>query len=150
MQILNRTKWSPRNFSRMLRRLTAVDPHRHPFSDFFWGEGAAVHRVSETDNPSSNCPSKLTDKVRRIVHSKLKPFPFQIKTYYLSDVNYQTDNPSHMNNPSLVWKRPLKFSVIMNVPRFPCNELGVHMSAFAFSQRLFLNCLLTFLYIKEY
>ena len=27
--------------------------HRHPLSDFFWGEGAAVHRVSETDNPSS-------------------------------------------------------------------------------------------------
>ena len=29
-----------------------------------------VHRLSETDDPSSNCPSKLTDKVRRIVHSK--------------------------------------------------------------------------------
>ena len=27
--------------------------HSHPLSDFFWGEGAAVHRVSETDNPSS-------------------------------------------------------------------------------------------------
>ena len=49
---------------------------------FFWGEGSAAHRLSETDNPSSNCPSKLTDKVRRIAHSKLKPFPFQIKTYY--------------------------------------------------------------------
>ena len=23
-------------------------PHRHPFSDFFRGEGAAVHRLSET------------------------------------------------------------------------------------------------------
>ena len=67
---------------------------------FFLREGAAVHRLSETDNPSSNCPSKLTDKVRRIVHSKLKPFPFQIKTYYLSGANY------HTNNPSLVWKRP--------------------------------------------
>ena len=22
-----------------------------PFSDFFWGEGAAVHRLSVTDNP---------------------------------------------------------------------------------------------------
>ena len=76
-------------------------PHRHPFSDFFL-RGGAVHRISETDNPSSNCPSKLTDKVRRIVHSKLKPFPFQIETYYLSDANYQTDNPSHTNNPSLV------------------------------------------------
>ena len=58
--------------------IVAPSPDKHPFSDFFWGEGAAVHRVSETDNPSSNCPSKLTDKVRRIVHSKLKPFPFQI------------------------------------------------------------------------
>ena len=44
-------------------------------------------------------PSKLTDKVRWIIHSKLKPFHFQIKTYYLSDSNYQTDNPSHTNNP---------------------------------------------------
>ena len=58
-------------------------PHRHPFSDFFLGEGAAVHRLSETDNPYPNCPSKLTDKVRWIVHSKLKPFHFQIKTYNL-------------------------------------------------------------------
>ena len=42
--------------------------------------------------------SKLTDrqmdKVRRIVHPKLKPLHFQIKTYYLSDINYPTDNPS--------------------------------------------------------
>ena len=62
-----------------------------PSPIFFWGEGAAVHRLSETDNPSSNCLSKFTEKirprenhsllVRRIVHSKLKPFPFQIKTY---------------------------------------------------------------------
>ena len=42
--------------------------------------------------------------VRRIVHLKLKPFHFQIKTYYLpaSDANYQTDNLSHTNDPSLV------------------------------------------------
>ena len=53
--------------------------------------------------PSSNCPSKFTDKVRRIVHTKLKLFHFQIKTYYLSDANHhQTDSPSHTNNPSLV------------------------------------------------
>ena len=50
----------------------------------------AVHRLSGTDNPASNCPSKLADKVGRIVHSKLKTFHFQIKTYYLSDANYQT------------------------------------------------------------
>ena len=84
-------------------------PHTPLFRYFFWEaweEGAAVHRLSETDNTSSNCPSKLTDKVRRIVRSKWTPFPFQIKTYYLSHANYQTDNPSHSNNPSLVWKRP--------------------------------------------
>ena len=51
-------------------------PHRHPFSDFFLGEGAAVHRLSETDNPYPNYRSKLTDKVRWMVHSKLKPFHF--------------------------------------------------------------------------
>ena len=82
----------------------APSPTDTPFPFSFWGEGATVHRLSETDNPSSNCSSKLMDKVRRIVHSKGKPFPFQIKTYYLSDANYQTDNPSDTNNPSLVWK----------------------------------------------
>ena len=92
-------------------------PTDTPSPIFFWGEGAAVHRLSETDNPSSNCPSKLTDKVRRIVHSKLKPFHFQIKTYYLSDANYQTDNPFHTNNPSLVWKRP--FLLLMNIAPRP-------------------------------
>ena len=69
------------------------------------GGGTTVSRLSETDNPSSNCPSKFAGKVRRMVQSKLKPFHFQIKTYHLSDANYQTDNPSVMNNPSLVWKR---------------------------------------------
>ena len=34
------------------------------------------------------------DKVRRIVHPKLRPFRFQIKTFYLSDANYSTDKPS--------------------------------------------------------
>ena len=36
-------------------------------------------------------PSKLTekqvDKVRQIVHPKLRPFHVQIKTYYLADMN---------------------------------------------------------------
>ena len=80
----------------------APSPTDTPSLIFFRGEGAAVHRLSEMDNPSSNCPSKLMDKVRRIVHSKLKLFHFQIKTYYLSDANHQTDNPSNTNNPSLV------------------------------------------------
>ena len=42
----------------------------------------------------------LSSKVRRIVHSKLKLFHCQITTHHLSDANHQTDNPSHMNNPS--------------------------------------------------
>ena len=66
------------------------------------GEGTTVPRLSKTDNPSSNCPSKLADKVRQIVHSKLKQFHFQIKTYYLCGANYQTDNPSHTNDLFLV------------------------------------------------
>ena len=41
------------------------------------------------------------NKVRQIVHPKLRPFHFQIKTYYLSDANYPTDNWS------LVRKRPM-------------------------------------------
>ena len=59
-----------------------------------------------------------SSKVRWIVHSKLKLFHFQIKTYYLSDANHQTDNLSHTNNPSLVWKRPFLY-VIMNVAPRP-------------------------------
>ena len=69
---------------------------------FSEGRGRLYTGYLERIIPSSNCPSKLTDKVRRIVHSKLKLFHFQIKTYYLSDANHQTDNPSHTNNPSLV------------------------------------------------
>ena len=114
------------------------------FPFFLWGERAAVHRLSGTDNSSSNCPSKLADKVRRIVRSKLKPFHFQIKTHYLSDVNYQTDNPSHTNGPSLVWKRP--FLLLMNSR--PGLELSVRVSAIAFSQRLFIYWLLAFLCVK--
>ena len=52
----------------------APSPTDTPSPIFSEGRGVAVHRLFETDNPSSNCASKLTDKVRRIVHSKLKPF----------------------------------------------------------------------------
>ena len=48
---------------------TSPTDTRSPISSGGGGE-AAVHRLSETDNPSSKCPSKLTDKVRRIVHSE--------------------------------------------------------------------------------
>ena len=50
----------------------------------------------------SKLTGKQMDKVRRIVHLKLRPFHFQIKTYYLSDANYPTDNPSQTDNLSLV------------------------------------------------
>ena len=86
---------------------TVAPSPQTPLLRFFSeGRGRLYTGYLERIIPSSNCPSKLTDKVRRIVHSKLKLFHFQIKTYYLSDANHQTDNPSHTNNPSLVWKRP--------------------------------------------
>ena len=58
------------------------------------------------------------DKVRRIVHPKLESFHFQTKTYYLSDVNYPTDNPSQTNNPSLVWKEPFTYATHFFFPSF--------------------------------
>ena len=66
--------------------------------------GAAVRRLSEMDNPSS---IKLFVKIdgesqADCSDSKLKPFHFQIKTYFLSDANCQRDNPSNPNNPPLV------------------------------------------------
>ena len=88
-----------RRFARVPACVQSPPPPQTPL---LRGEGAAEHSLSEMDNPSSNCPSKLMDKVRRIVHSELKLFHFQIKTYYLSDANHQTDNPSHTNNPCLV------------------------------------------------
>ena len=114
-------------------------PDRHPLSDFFSeGRGRLCTGYLERIIPSANCPSKLKDKVRRIVHAKLKLF------HYLSEANHQTDNPSHTNNPSLVWKRP--FLSLMNVvPRPWVRRSRV---CFAFSQRLFLNWLLTFLCVK--
>ena len=63
----------------------------------------------ERITPSSNCPSKLTDKVRRIVHSKLNLFHFQVKKYYLSDANHKTKcENSHFcynecRGPALSW-----------------------------------------------
>ena len=42
----------------------------------------------ETDYPSK-LTEKQMDKVRRIVHSTLRPFHFQMKAYYLSDANYR-------------------------------------------------------------
>jgi len=75
-------------------------PTDTPSPIFSEGRGRLYTGYLERIIPSSNCPSKLTDKVRRIVHSKLKLFHFQIKKYYLPDANHQTDNSSHTNNPS--------------------------------------------------
>ena len=50
-----------------------------PSPIFSEGEGAAVHRLSETDNPPSKCPSKLAGKVRRMVHSKLIHSIFKLR-----------------------------------------------------------------------
>ena len=47
--------------------------------------------------PFSQHPDPTSDSKNGIFHTH-----FQIKTYYLSDANQQTDNPSHTNNPSLV------------------------------------------------
>ena len=100
---------------------------------FSEGRGRLYTGYLERIIPSSNCPSKLTDKVRRVVHSKLKLFHFQMKTYYLSDANHQTDDPSHTNNPSLVRKRPF----LCNECRAPALSWAVRVSSFAFSQDFF-------------
>ena len=82
---------------------TVAPSPQTPLLRFFSeGRGRLYTGYLERIIPSSNCPSKLKDKVRRIVHAKLKLLHFQIKTYYLSDANYQTDNLSHTNDPSLV------------------------------------------------
>ena len=83
-------------------RTVAPSPQILLLRFFSEGRGQPYTGYLERIIPSSNCLSKLTDKVRRIVHSKLKLLHFQIKKYYLSDADHQTDNPSHTNNPSLV------------------------------------------------
>ena len=60
-----------------------------------------LRRIIHLQN-RSELTEKQMDKVRWIVHPKLRPFHFQIKTYYLSDASYPTDNPSQTDNPSLV------------------------------------------------
>ena len=108
-------------------------PTDTPSPIFSEGRGRLYTGYLERIIPSSNCPSKLTDKGRRVVHSKLKLFHFQMKTYYLSDANHQTDNPSQTNNPSLVRKRPF----LCNECRAPALSWAVRVSSFAFSQDYF-------------
>ena len=58
-----------------------------------------------------------SSKVRRIVHSKLKLFHLQSKTYCLSDENHPADNLSHTNKSLSSVKTDI--SVIMNVAPRP-------------------------------
>ena len=60
-----------------------------------------MRRMIHLQNPSKLREEQM-DKVKWIVHPKLKWFHVQIKTYYLSDANYPTDNLSQMDNPSPV------------------------------------------------
>ena len=46
---------------------------------FSEGKGRLYTGYLERIIPSSNCPSKLKDKVRRIVHAKLKLFLFKLR-----------------------------------------------------------------------
>ena len=66
------------------------------------------------DNPPSKpvkIDGKQMDKVRWIVHSKLKPFYiFKLRRINLSDTNYLTDNPS------LVWIRPMTITLQISRP----------------------------------
>ena len=67
---------------------------------------SSIHRLAvftlETDYLHVQNPSKLTDKqtekIRLIIRPKLEPFRFHIKTDYLSDTNYSTDNPSETDD----------------------------------------------------
>ena len=52
--------------------------------------------MDDSSSKSDKIDGKQMDKVRRIVHLNVRPFHFQIKTYYLSDANYPTDNPSQL------------------------------------------------------
>ena len=75
-----------------------------------------LRRIIHLQN-RSKLTDKHMDKVRRIVHPKLKPFNFQLlvqKTYYLKRrIIYMTriipalDTPSHTYSPFLVRERPM-------------------------------------------
>ena len=72
----SRSETSLAGYSRVL-------PTDTPSTIFSEGRGRLYTGYLERIIPSS--------KVRRIVHSKLKLFHFQIKKYYLSDANHQTE-----------------------------------------------------------
>ena len=96
-----------RRIIRLKRRIKSdelsVQIEQRPFLHLRWI--IRLRRIIHLQNPSK-LTEKQMDKVRRIVHAKLRPFHFQITTYYwLSDANYPTDNSSQTDNPSLVWIR---------------------------------------------
>ena len=72
------------------------------------------------------------DKVRRIVHSKLKLFHFQIKAYYLITIKRIT----RLTRIIRLYCKNGHFCYKECASRL---ELGVRVSAFSFTQRLFLN-----------
>ena len=69
-----------------------VRPLRYQWPFSHW------RRIVHLQDPSK-FKEKQMNKVKRVVHPKLRPFHFYIKMYYLSDANY---NPSKTDNPSLV------------------------------------------------
>ena len=89
----------------------SVQIEQRPFLHLRWI--IRLRRIIHLQNPSK-LTEKQMDKVRRIVHAKLRPFHFQITTYYLSDANYPTDNSSQTDNPSPVRKRQLSFNTATN------------------------------------
>ena len=76
-------------------------PPQTPLSVFFFcseGRGRLYTGYLERIIHLQTVRQNWRIKSDRLFRSKLKPFHFQIKTYYLSGANYQTDNPSHMND----------------------------------------------------
>ena len=93
-----RAKNSPNNcfISRFICiRINSSQTDNSVFLLSYWPFSRIIH----LQNPSK-LTEKQMDKVdRRIVHPNVRPFHFQIKTYYLSmDAKYPTDNPSQTEN----------------------------------------------------
>ena len=76
----------------------------------------------ETDNPSSKSVKSngKTEYGKSQAHysSKLRPFHFQINTYYLSDSNYPTDNPSLVCIRAILADQRLKAATLVVIPLY--------------------------------
>ena len=64
--------WIIRIIHLRLARVQSRPPHRHPFSDFFWGEGETVHRLSRTDNPVLKSQADCSFKIKTTLYSTFK------------------------------------------------------------------------------